>query len=284
VNSSTPSRVTATPGASPDAAAPAGDDAWANMTLLERVDLNDELAVFRVLPDAGVPDFEPGQFVVIGVPGDELTKAGKPKMIRRAYSIASSPTLTDCLELYIVRVEGGELTPRLWQLEQGARLWVGPKVSGKFTLDDVPDGKVLVMVGTGTGTAPFRAMYQRYRDADRWRKLVLFDGCRLVRDLGYLDEFNHHAAHDPSLLYLPTVTREPDSTDWPGLRGRVTTYLEPDAFKKLTGEPLTPENCSVFLCGNPAMIDQIEASLTEIGFAVNNRECPDGTLHFERYW
>jgi len=254
------------------------------MTLIERIDLNDELAVFRVLPDAGVPDFEPGQFVVIGLPGDETTKSGTPKLIRRAYSIASPPTRADCLELYIVRVDEGELTPRLWRLDKGDRLWVGPKVSGKFTLDDVPDGKVLVMVGTGTGTAPFRAMYLRYRQTDRWRKLVLFDGCRLIRDVGFLDEFNEHARADPTLLYLPTVTREPETTDWPGLRGRVTSCLEPDAFEKLTGESLTPENCSVFLCGNPAMIDQCEVELTQLGFVVHNREHPDGTLHFERYW
>jgi len=257
---------------------------WSNATLLERFDMNDELAVFRVLPDAGVPEFEPGQFVVIGVPGEELDKKGNPKMIRRAYSVASSPTHTDCVELYIVRVDEGELTPRLWRLKHGDRLWMGPKVSGKFTLEDVPEGKVLVMVGTGTGTAPFRAMYQRYRDTGRWRKVVLFDGCRYIRDLGFLDEFTRSAEGDSSLLYLPTVTREPDDVAWAGLRGRVTQYLEPEAFAILTGEALTPQNCSVFLCGNPAMIDQLEAGLGELGFVVHGREHPDGTLHFERYW
>lgn len=266
------------------ATAPATDSSWANMTLLERVDLNEALAVFRVRPDAGVPEFEPGQFVVIGLPDDAPSKTGKLKLIRRAYSIASSPLEKSCLELYIVRVEEGQLTPRLWQLDRGDRLWVGPKVSGRFTLEDVPNHKVLVMVGTGTGVAPFRSMYHRYRGGDRWSRFVLFDGCRHVHDLGFRDEFTELARADPTLLYLPTVTRESADHPWDGLRGRVTSYLQPDEFERLVGEPLTPDRCNVFLCGNPAMIDQCEAELIEQGFVVNGREHPDGTLHFERYW
>ena len=92
------------------------------------------------------------------------------------------------------------------------------------------------------------------------------------------------AAADPDFVYLPTVTREPDGSGWTGARGRVNALLEPDAFEKRVGVPLNAETCSVFLCGNPQMIDQMETSLGERGFVTKDRKNPDGTLVFERYW
>ncbi|MEM7624072.1 MAG: ferredoxin--NADP reductase [Planctomycetota bacterium] len=260
-------------------------DTWTNATIVERVDLNEELALFRLLPDAGVPKFEPGQFVTLGLPdGSDASRAGRVKLIRRAYSVASSPTEERWLELYIVLVTEGKLTPKLWELHGGDRLWVAPRIGGRFTLNGVADGRTLVMVGTGTGVAPFHAMYLRYRKAGRWSRFVLFDGCRYVRDLGYREEFERYAAEDPSLVYLPTVTREAADHPWPGLRGRVTEHLEPSRFHRLVGEPLVPETCSVFLCGNPQMIDQCEALLGEHGFHTHGKKRPEGTVHLERYW
>jgi len=102
--------------------------------------------------------------------------------------------------------------------------------------------------------------------------------------LGYHDELAALAKADERFVYLPTVTREPDDSPWAGRRGRVNALLEPEAFEKHTGVPLCPESCEVFLCGNPAMIDQGEASLKTQGFVTHNRKHPEGNLHFERYW
>ena len=60
------------------------------------------------------------------------------KLIRRAYSIASSSLAREYMEFYVALVTTGALTPRLFTLRIGDRIWLGPKVTGMFTFDQVP--------------------------------------------------------------------------------------------------------------------------------------------------
>ena len=92
------------------------------------------------------------------------------------------------------------------------------------------------------------------------------------------------AEEDPSITYLPTVTREPADSDWKGLRGRITEHLDPGTFEQLAGFKLDPETSHIFMCGNPAMIDQCEGLFTGLGYVVKDRKNPEGNVHFERYW
>lgn len=262
-----------------------------NATLLSRRVFNDELAEFRIrYNDHPVPEFKPGQYATLGLPQRGPVPEGKsPKLVRRAYSVASPATDTEAMSFYIVKVQDGALTPSLFDLADGEKLFMSPRLGGHFTLDGVPDGKDLVMVGTGTGLAPFRSMYLTYRGdrvggRGRWNRFVMIEGCRYARDLGYSEEMQGYAREDPNFVYLPTVTREPDDAPWPGLRGRVNALLEPAAFEQHAGFALSPENAHVFLCGNPQMIDQVEADFESRGFVVQDRKHPDGNLHFERYW
>ncbi len=288
----------------PLTAPPVLDTSVYNATLVARRDFNPELSTFRVaFSDGPVPDFKPGQYCTIGrYPHDatiqeqatareaKLAAAGKPvtaykaKLVRRAYSIASPPSDTQALDLFIVRVDGGQLTPLLFELQPGDPLFVDPRLRGTFTLDGVPDGKDLVFVGTGTGLAPFLSMYHQFKGTGRWRRVVLIHGCRYAADLGYGDDLARLAEADPTLTYLPAVTREPEDGPWTGLRGRVPTLLTADRYPQLTDTPLDPAQCHVFLCGNPAMIDQVSADLSQRGFVIKDREHPDGNVHFERYW
>ena len=263
-----------------------------NATLIERDDLTDTLSIVRIRPDSGrVPAFTPGQFVRLGLPRGPAPRdaprptrrPGRIRLTRRAYSIASPPTVTEWLEFFVVRVEEGKLTPKLWEIDPGGRLWMDEAAKGEFTMDVTPPDKDLVMISTGTGIAPFVCMLRTYRGQQRWRRLVLINGGRLAADLGYRTELETVSRADPTVTYIPLTTREPEGSPWMGLRGRVQTVLEPGAYQRLVGAPLDPEQCHVFLCGNPAMIDTVQPLLAPRGFVTDTRD-EDGNIHFERYW
>jgi ferredoxin--NADP+ reductase len=259
-----------------------------NAVLVAREDLTRTISIVRVAPDTGrVPDFTPGQFVRLGVPKlsepDRSTRSGRIRLSRRAYSIASSPLVTDSLEFFVVRIDEGELTPRLWEIEPGGRLWMDPVAKGEFRIDLAPPGKDLVMISTGTGIAPFMSMLRTYRGKGLWRRFILINGARYAADLGYVTELHEIVAADATVCYIPLVTRESEGGEWRGLRGRVQVALEHDTYCQHVGTPLDPAECHVFLCGNPQMIDEVAALLVTKGFEIDQRD-KLGNIHFERYW
>lgn len=263
-------------------------DYTCNAKLVDREDLTPELAVMRVAPLVnGVPEFTPGQYAELTVPGPVAPEvedgAVQRKIIRRSYSIASSPLVKEHLEFYVVLVPNGEVTPKLWALKKGDLLWLGPKIKGKFSMEGLDSSKDFVMVSTGTGIAPYISMLRTYRGKGRWRRFVVMHGVRLAEDLGYRQELEELSERDSSIVYVPTVTREPDNSTWTGCRGRVTEYLKPDTYFNVVGSPLDPNNCNVFLCGNPEMIDSAEALLVAQGFRLHSKKNP-GNIHLERYW
>jgi ferredoxin--NADP+ reductase len=254
-----------------------------NATIVAREELHPELFHVWVRPDGDeVKPFEPGQFVSIGrleqSEGDE-----RARLVTRSYSIGSSAHRRDAVELFVVQVDDGEFTSWLADQQPGARVWMTPRAAGRLTLEEVPRDSDLVLVSTGTGIAPYVSMYRTYHDDPPWRRVVIVNGVREVRDLGYRSELEQAAATDPRLTYLPLVTREPEGSNWDGLRGRVGSILEPARFADLTAVELTPERTHVFLCGNPAMVDSAEAFFHGLGFRTHTRREP-GNIHVEKYW
>ena len=250
-----------------------------NAMLFGRQDLHPELSIVRVRPDQGLaPPFRPGQFVTIGL-RDAPAGHSPPKLALRPYSVTSAPGRREDVELYVNLVREGALTPHLWTLHEGGRLYLKPTVGGTFTLDEVPNGKDLVMVATGTGLGPYISMLRHFRGKNRWRKFVIIHGVRNVADLGYRDELEAAARTDANLLYLPTVTRE----GWPGLQGRVQDVLFTDLYPQRVGAPLSPEQCHIYLCGNPVMVEAVESELVARGFRKHKRREP-GNIPKEAYW
>ena len=127
-----------------------------NAVVALRTEISPWLIILRVVPDGWqLPDFAPGQFAVLGLPGatprcamaePEEAPSDPNKLIRRAYSIASSSLTREYMEFYVALVTSGALTPRLFALNIGDRVWLSPRITGMFTLDQVPEGKNVVMI------------------------------------------------------------------------------------------------------------------------------------------
>ncbi len=252
-----------------------------NATLVGRFDLSAALCVIYIRPDAGVGQFEPGQFVRLGL--HDPTAARPGTLVKRAYSVVSSPEERERLEIHVVRVSDGQLTPQVWRLEDGARLWVEGRYHGELTLSGVSPQSDLVMVATGTGIAPYVSMLRRYAGQWRWRRFIVIHGVRTASDLGYRAELESLVRRWPDVTYVPVLSREPDDSGWTGLRGRVQQVLDAVRYASLFGQALVPERAHVFLCGHPDMVQSARVLLEDRGFRLATRH-HSGELHVERYW
>lgn len=267
-----------------------------NATLIEWRTLAPGLAVLKVRPDGWtLPDYKPGQFAVLGLPASapripgaqpEARPVEPDKLVRRSYSIASSPLVRDHLEFYISLVHNGGLTPRLFGLKVGDRLRLEPKITGSFTLDHVPDGVHLCLFSTGTGLAPYISMARTHARAHPWKTITVLHCIRFSSELGYREELEALDRDIPNFHYIGTLSRPHlEPTPWTGPTGYVQAHWKNGTLEKRWGEKPTPHNTRIFLCGNPTMIDQMVEVLTAEGYKEQHRtKEPNGQIHVERYW
>ena len=265
-----------------------------NAIVTRRTEVASGLIILEVAPDGwDLPAWKAGQFAVLGLPASaprtRLSDAEPPsdnpdKLIRRAYSIASSSRQKDTLEFYITLVQSGQLTPRLFALEPGSRLFLGPKISGMFTLADVPGGADLVLVATGTGLAPYMSMLRGELDCNPEAHTSVILGARHSWDLGYRGELIAMQKFCPTFHYLPVISRPVEEMiPWSGSTGYVQDIWQGGALEKLMARKPSPESTHVLLCGNPAMIETMLEILKAEGFTEHSSKQP-GQIHVEKYW
>ena len=222
--------------------------------------------------EAAIEPFVAGQFVNLALEIDG-------QFVRRSYSVASAPG--SALEFYLKEVVGGVLTPRLTRLEPGAHVWVERKPQGFFTLGYVPQCKELWLVATGTGLGPFLAMLRGGEVWQRFERVSVVHGARSATHLSYADEFQAlSAAHPGRLSYTQLVSAGDHGAALPG---RVTTALADGSLEQRAGLALDPERSHLLLCGNPDMILEFTARLTERGLRKHRVRTP-GHITAEKYW
>lgn len=263
-----------------------------NAIVQQVVQVSPIMKVFRIAPLGWeLPDFKPGQFVGIGLPPsspkcpeatDEVVEPAPDKLIKRAYSIASSNVSKDYVEFYITLVHSGALTPRLFNLQIGDKIWVGQRFVGMFTLDEVDENQNIVLIATGTGVAPYMSML-RSDALKRKGNIVVIHGAANSWDLGYSSELNLLETIAPHFDYIPTITEpQKEHVTWKGKTQFIQEIWEEGTVEKLWSFKPTPENTHVFLCGNPNMVNGMIECLAKDGFIEHSRKQP-GQIHVEKF-
>ncbi len=189
---------------------------------------------------------------------------GKPT--KRSYSVATvgsgDGAPVQRIEIAVSYVEGGAATALLGGLEPGGQVEAsGPY--GRFCLMDEDDNRRYLLIATGTGVTPYRAMLpeldRRMRERDC--EVVLLYGARNEGELLYGEEFEAFARAHPNFRFHPCFSRgarpDPRPHDRLGYVQTVLPELQPD-----------PENDIAYLCGNPNMVDAAFAALKEQGLGV----------------
>ncbi len=250
---------------------------WCEGIIVERKIWSPGLITFRVQAPEVAP-FVPGQFLQLGIYHRENEDA-EPKLINRPYSVASP--YGNVLDFFIVVVEDGELTPKLFKLEEGDSVQVSESAAGSFTLEKTPPAEVLWLFATGTGLAPYIAMLRTSEPWEKFEKIVVVHGVRAAADLAYTAELkSYEEAYPNRFQLLQTLTRE----DIPGkLKGRIPDLLEHGTLEQVTEIKMRPDNSSVMLCGNPAMLTSMEELLEKRSMKLHRKKSP-GHIVLERYW
>ena len=255
--------------------------------------LTPDLFILKVKPDQHPAPFTSGQYVLLGLSSNiprradcppEFKEAKPDRLVLRSYSIASGGHETDLIEFYISVVSNGSLTPRLTQLKPGDRLNLGEKIRGFFTLDTVPAShEWVVLAATGTGLAPYVSMMRAHMEKPFPFRFLILHGAPHGWELGYQKELSLYSRLLKNVTYIPSITRVKEDPWWAGETGRITRYFDTPVLKEKLGLDFDPAKTSVFLCGNPAMIDQVKTILEPKGYTVHKTEAP-GSLHTEEYW
>ena len=167
---------------------------------------------------------------------------------RRSYSMASAPELAQgVMELHIRHMPGGRFTDHVFGAMKEKEILRMEGPFGTFFLrEDSP--RPVVMLASGTGFAPIKALIEHMEAKGLTRPTVLYWGARQAADLYLRDWAEAAAARLPWLRFVPVLS-EPDA-DWSGRTGFVHQAVMAD-LPDLSGH-------QVYACGAPVMVQSAQ--------------------------
>lgn len=204
-------------------------------------------------------NFTPGQFLSIGVaPG-----------VNRSYSIASSPSRNNTIDLLVDVAPGGPGSQYFLNEQVGTPIsFIGPM--GKFVMEK-EEGSI-VFLATGTGVAPFKSMleylFEKQKAAQDYakRQIYLYLGFRHEENIFWHEYFEQKAQENPNFHYKIILSQPPEN--WAGLKGYVQSWVDP--------EVLTNSNAEYYLCGGSQMVKGVLEFLRE-------QKVAEDKLYFEPF-
>ncbi len=213
-------------------------------------------ALSRVAPDVMIlrlqlPANQPFQYLA-GQYVDVLLKDGS----RRSYSMACAPEgSVGTMELHLRHMPGGKFTDHVFSTlkEKDILRLEGP--FGSFFLRE-DSAKPIVLLASGTGFAPVKAMLEHLRAQGVDRSVRVYWGCRTRADL-YLDDWMRAEADAmPGVTYVPVLSEPGLEEGWQGRTGFVHQAVLAD-LPDLSGH-------QVYACGAPVMVAAAKASFVAV--------------------
>jgi ferredoxin-NADP reductase len=237
----------------PTIPAPPRAGPWSGLLRVARIfEETPDVKTFRFTPPEGGPlpfSYLPGQFLSLTVRQDD-------KPVRRSYTIASSPTQRDYVEITVKRVEQGVVSGYLHdQLKEGDRLEVSAPF-GSFTFTG-READSIVLIGGGVGITPLMTAVRYLTDHGWPQDIFLLYSCRTSRDFIFREELEYLQRRYANLHVVASMTRAA-GTEWMGPTGRLTKELIAQNVPNIVAR-------RVHLCGPPPMMEVVQGMLAELG-------------------
>lgn len=176
--------------------------------------------------------------------------------LRRSYSMANSPLLQSdkpSIELHIRHLSGGVFTDAVFSSmkEKDILRMEGP--FGTFFLRE-DSAKPMVLLASGTGFAPIKAIIEHMQIKGLQRPAVLYWGCRSKVDLYQHEWALDAAAKVVNLTYVPVLSEPKADDTWTGRTGFVHAAVMQD-IPDLSAH-------QVYACGAPIMVSSAQHDFT----------------------
>ena len=171
--------------------------------------------------------------------------------VRRSYSIANPPKTEGVIDFqfHVRHMPGGLFTDRLFAGLKPREKFVFEGPLGTFFLRE--SDKPAILLASGTGYAPIRAILLDTLPKRTGRKMVLYWGARSKRDIYLFEEALSLAREYEDFSFVPVLSDALPGDDWTGRTGFVHQAVMDDR-PDLTG-------FQVYACGAPAMVDAARA-------------------------
>ncbi len=213
----------------------------ARVTSLERP--APDVAILRLqLPANEVFRYRAGQYV------EFILRDGS----RRSYSMANAPhsqAVAPGIELHLRHMPGGKFTDHVFGAMQAREILRIEGPFGSFFLRE-ESTKPIVLLASGTGFAPIKAIVEHLEFTGNTRPVVLYWGCRQRADLYLHDWAEQAAARLPQLRYVPVLSESRADDGWRGRTGLVHEAVMAD-LPDLSGY-------QVYACGAPVMVESAQ--------------------------
>jgi CDP-4-dehydro-6-deoxyglucose reductase len=197
---------------------------------------DDVMIISLQLPATERMQYRAGQYI------EFLLKDGK----RRSYSMASAPHIGEHLSLHIRHMPGGVFTDHVFNAMKVRDILRFEGPLGSFFLREDSD-KPMVLLASGTGFAPIKAIIEEATLKNPGRPMVLYWGGRRPHDLymhGLCEEWTRTL---PNFSYVPVISDARPDDGWSGRTGFVHRAVMED-LPDLSAY-------QVYACGAPVMVD-----------------------------
>lgn len=209
-------------------------------------------------------DFIPGQFVQVHFAYADGTATKRSYSLATIHDHALGPG--EAVEIAVSYVPGGAATALFEALDEGGAVQAsGPY--GRFCLMPADANARYLLIGTGTGVTPYRAMLPQLERlmSERGIEVVLLFGARTPEELLYGEEFRAFAASHPGFRFVPCFSRELPAPGSPHAHADVRHGYVQNFLDEFAPDPARD---IAYLCGNPNMVDACFEALKGHGLAV----------------
>jgi CDP-4-dehydro-6-deoxyglucose reductase len=171
--------------------------------------------------------------------------------VRRSFSMANAPHDDAFVQLHL-RNYGGPFSQHVFGAMKAKDIIRVEGPFGTFFLRE-ESAKPIVLLASGTGFAPIKAIIEHALAAGMTRPMTLYWGCRVRADL-YLNDLAARWAADGRLGYVPVLSDAPPADGWSGRTGLVHRAVMED-LPDLSGH-------QVYACGAPVMVEAAHRDFT----------------------